>query len=180
MARPAVKARTPTSDPGSRPDRGAGLRARRPRGFTLIELLLVVALIAVVSAVATLALRDPSATRLDQETARLAALLEGARTEARALGLPVTWQPVSRDATDPTLGDFRFDGLPAADPLPTHWLAPGVAAQIVGAKALVLGPEPMIGAQRVVLSLEDRRTALATDGLGPFVQVDPDDASALR
>ena len=35
------------------------------RGFTLIELLLVVALIAIASGLATLALRDPAATRLD-------------------------------------------------------------------------------------------------------------------
>jgi general secretion pathway protein H len=53
-------------------------------GFTLIELLLVVVLIAVASAVASLSLRDPAATRLDQEAARLVALLESARTEARA------------------------------------------------------------------------------------------------
>ena len=153
--------------------------SRPTRGFTLIELLLVVALVAVVSALATLALRDPASSRLDQEAARLSALLENARAEARSLGLPVTWRPAPRDGAGATDGaDFRFDGLPASDSLPTHWLAPGVVAEVVGATALVLGPEPMIGPQRVLLRLEDQRLALATDGLGPFVLVSQADAPA--
>jgi len=143
------------------------------RGFTLIELLLVVALVAVVSALATLALRDPAANRLDQEAARLSALLESARAEARTLGLPVTWQVAARDNSDGA--DFRFDGLPTSQNLPTNWLEPGIEAQIVGATSLVLGPEPMIGAQRVVLRLGDQRLVLATDGLGPFALVAADD-----
>ena len=165
MGNPAAKAGTPTSAPGSE------------RGFTLIELLLVVALIAVVSALATLSLRDPAAARLEQEAARLSVLLESARADARGLGLVVTWRPLPPDSARTDTSDFRFDGLPAADPLPTHWLAPGVTAQVVGAPALVLGPEPIIGAQRVLLSLDNQRVALATDGLGPFLAV-ADDAGA--
>jgi general secretion pathway protein H len=141
-------------------------------------LLLVVALVAVVSAVATLALRDPAATLLDQEAARLSALLDSARSEARSLGLTVTWRPAAGDASDGA--DFRFEGLPASDPMPTRWLAPGVVAQVVGAPALVLGPEPMIGAQRVLLSLEHQRLALVTDGFGPFTIVAGDDAQTQR
>jgi general secretion pathway protein H len=38
---------------------------------------------------------------------------------------------------------------------------------------VLLGPEPLIGAQRIVLSLEDRRLTLETDGLGPFEVVNP-------
>jgi len=147
---------------------------RAARGFTLIELLLVVALIAVVSGLATLALRDPAANRLEHEAARLAALLESARTDARALGLAVTWRPLAKEAVEGD--DFRFSGLPATLGLPARWLEPGVTAQVVGAQGLVLGPEPMIGAQRVQLSLDERRIAIATDGLGPFTVV-PDDAS---
>ena len=63
-------------------------------------------------------------------------------------------------------------GVPMRTPLPTEtqrWLAEGVSAEVVGARAVALGPEPMIGAQRIVLSLEDRRLTLATDGLGAFV-----------
>ena len=145
-------------------------------GFTLIELMLVVALVAIVSALATLALRDPASSRLDQEAARLSALLENARAEARALGLPVTWRPLPREGAD--AADFRFEGLPASESMPTRWLDPDVAAEVVGASALVLGPEPIIGAQRVLLRLGDQRLALATDGLGPFVLVADADASA--
>lgn len=134
----------------------------------------MVALIAVASAVATLALRDPAASRLEQEAARLTALLESARMEARSLGLAVTWRPLPRDGANTSTGpdaDFRFAGLPPSSTLPTRWLDRDVTAEIVGAPALVLGPEPVIGAQRVTLRLDQQRLTLATDGLGPFVLV---------
>ena len=41
----------------------------RQSGFTLIELLVVITLIAIASSVVTLAMRDPAATRLEQEAA---------------------------------------------------------------------------------------------------------------
>jgi general secretion pathway protein H len=177
----------PTSAPGNerpgvcrpRPDSGLPLN-RIESGFTLIELLLVVALIAIASGLAMLALRDPAATRLEQEASRLSALLESARADARALGLAVTWRPLAKDGSGQEAADFRFDGLPIADPLPTNWLAPGVVAEVVGAPALVLGPEPMIAAQRVILRLEGQRTTLVTDGLGPFVAVADDESGAPR
>ena len=137
----------------------------RARGFTLIELLVVVALIAIASGLASLALRDPTQSRLEQEGARLAALLESARAEARASGIAVHWEPKG----DAGMGrDFTFVGLPEGAELPQRWLAEGVTADVIGARAVLLGPEPLIGAQRIVLSLEDRRLTLATDGLGPF------------
>ena len=142
--------------------------------------MLVVALIALVSALATFALRDPAATRLENEAARLSALLESARAEARALGLAVVWLPLPKDPAEPAGADFRFGGLPATAAMPTHWLAPGVEAQVIGAPALVLGPEPMIGAQRVNLRLADQRIALATDGLGPFIVVTDAPSDAPR
>ncbi|MBL0149219.1 MAG: prepilin-type N-terminal cleavage/methylation domain-containing protein [Ideonella sp.] len=154
-ARPVVKARTPTSAPGNR--RGPV----RPAGFTLVELLVVLVLIGLAAAVVSLALRDPAASRLDQEAARLGALLEAGRAEARASGLPVRFELGSQ-------GGFRFSGLPPRVELPQHWLNEGVQARIVGARALLLGPEPLIGAQRVELTLEDRRISVATDGLAPF------------
>jgi general secretion pathway protein H len=141
-------------------------RRATARGFTIIELLLVVALIAVASSVTALALRDPSVTRLEREAARLAALLEGARAESRAAGVPVLWIP-EQDG-----GGFRFVGLPRSVQLPTRWLGEGMSAEVLNtrgaAPAAVLGPEPLIGAQRIVLRLESQSLMLATDGLGPF------------
>jgi len=34
---------------------------------------------------------------------------------------------------------------------------------------VLLGPEPLIGAQTIVLHLDEQTLTLATDGLGPFV-----------
>jgi len=146
----------------------------RQSGFTLIELMIVVVLIAVASSVASLALRDPASTMLEREGARLAALLEGARGEARASGLAAYWEP--RTAS-PDVPGFRFVGLPPSDDLPSNWLETGVSAEVLGARAVVLGPEPLIGAQRIVLRLRDQRLTLATDGLGPFVVAPEADAN---
>jgi general secretion pathway protein H len=150
------------------------VKSRTP-GFTLIELMVVVALIAIASAVASLALRDPAATRLDHEGARLVALLEAARTEARAAGLSARWEP---HAAQEGVEGFRFVGLPPSIELPTKWLGSGVTAQVLGAPAVQLGPEPMIGAQRIVLHLDQESLTVATDGLGPFVVVEAQAASS--
>lgn len=139
---------------------------RPARGFTLIELMVVVAIIAIAAGVASLALRDSDAKTLDQEAARLAALLESARAQARAAGLPVRFELALAGNTDTTA--FRFLGLPPSVKLPERWLDPRTSAEIVGARALVLGPEPLIGAQRIVLRLQQRSLVLATDGLAPF------------
>jgi general secretion pathway protein H len=72
---------------------------------------------------------------------------------------------------------FRFAGLATLEGTATGWLAEGVSAEIIGVRALTLGPEPLIGPQRIVLRLGERNLALATDGLGPF---SPADAVASR
>lgn len=144
--------------------RGAG---RVPHGFTLVELLVVLVMIGVASAVIGLALRDPSATRLDQEAGRLGALLEAGRAEARASGLAVRFELDNA-------GGFRFVGLPPRIELPHQWLNDGVQAQIVGARALLLGPEPLIGPQRIELTLGERHLAVTTDGLAPFTTQEPE------
>jgi general secretion pathway protein H len=52
-----------------------------------------------------------------------------------------------------------------------NWLSADTRAQITqpaGAAVLVLGPEPLIAAQRLLLLQGDRRLSLGTDGLAPF------------
>lgn len=147
----------------------------RNGGFTLIELMVVVMLIAIASTVASLALRDPASTRLEQEAARLSALLESARAEARASGLEARWVPRSPGSEQPA--GFDFVGLPASGERATRWLHEGVSAEVVGGRFVTLGPEPMIGAQRIVLRLDDQRLDLSTDGLSPFVVVAADVAT---
>ena len=75
-------------------------------------------------------------------------------------------------ARDGDEADFRFvrqsGKLSEAMRMPTRWLDPQVRAEVVGAPGVQLGPEPMIGAQSIVLRLADQRLELATDGLGPF------------
>jgi general secretion pathway protein H len=146
---------------------------RRTAGFTLIELMVVFALIAISTAVVTLALRDGNAARLERDAERLAMLLEAARAESRTTGLPVWWVPAP--PAEPS--GFRFVGLPPAQlraaGLTVGWLDPDVRAEVIGAPQVALGPEAVIGAQRIVLRLEERRLAVDTDGLAPFTVVDP-------
>ena len=151
--------------PGRPPSPPSVTAAKRERGFTLIELMLVVAIIAIATGVVSLALRDPTAAKLEQEAVRLAALLESARAEARSSGVAARWEPLEKQADG---SDFRFVGLSAKDPFPTRFLEEGTAAQVIGARAVMLGPEPLIGEQRIVLRLDDQRLTLVTDGIGPF------------
>jgi general secretion pathway protein H len=164
-------------------------RAAVPRGFTLIELLVVLVLVAIGAGIVSLALRDPAATKLEEEGARLTALLESARTESRAAGVPVLWVPAGNLEDRPGLTStdsggpaeaFRFVGLPASLNLPGHWLEPRVTAQVVGGKALVLGPDAIVPPQRLVLSLDDRRLEIATDGLAAFAVAAAEAAGPAR
>lgn len=148
---------------GRAPCRTAGRHA----GFTLIELLVVVALIAIATATVSLSLRDPAAAQLEREAERLAALFETARAESRAAGISVQWAPV-RDSNNAAGDQFRFQGLPERIKLPSRWLGEPVAVEIAGAQVVRLGPEPLIGAQKLQLQLGSQRLVLATDGLSAF------------
>lgn len=131
------------------------------RGFTLLELLVVISIMALATAGVTLVLRDPSETQLEREAERLAALLEGARARSRAAGVPASWEPVANG--------FRFKGLGRDNPWPTQWLDVDTRAFVRA--PLLLGPEPMIPPQSVVLSQAthpERRLQISTDGLRPF------------
>ena len=129
-------------------------------GFTLLELMVVVAIIAIASAGVSLALRDGSQTRLEREALRLAALLESERAHSRASGVPVRWRA--------TEGGFSFDTL-GGESRRVTWLEPDTTGS--SANPVVLGPEPIIGAQSIVLRAPgppERSLALGTDGVRPF------------
>lgn len=142
---------------------GGTERAAAQGGFTLLELLVVISIVALATAGVGLALRDSGQTLIEREAARLAALLESARAQSRAGGLPVRWRPEA--------GGFRFEGLPpsAQAALPTRWLDAGTTVR--AATVLVLGPEPLIGPQQVLITHQahpDRTLRVATDGVRPF------------
>ena len=139
------------------------------RGFTLIELMVVIAIVAMGTALASLALRDGEGSALARDAERLSALFESARAQSRAAGVPVVWHS--------TAGGFAFERLPAsAAPMPTRWLDSQTAA--IGNAPIVLGPDPIIGAQAVVLqrvgSASPQQMRVATDGLRPFTVGQPE------
>jgi general secretion pathway protein H len=134
--------------------------------------MIVVAIIALATAGVSLALRDSDSSQLEREALRLSALLESARAQSRTSGVPVLWRN--------TGSGFEFIGVAptpgSADGLSNtrSWLSADTRAQITqpaDAAVLVLGPEPLIAAQRLVLLQGDRRLSLGTDGLAPFTVV---------
>ena len=131
------------------------------KGFTLLELLVVVALIAIVSAGVGFAMRDSAQSQLEREAQRLAALFESARAQSRTSGVAVRWRVTAQG--------FVFDGLPP-QALPSQWMNADTRVRVP--VTLLLGPEPIIENQGVVLSLAsqpDRAWQVSTNGLQPFL-----------
>jgi general secretion pathway protein H len=148
---------------------GNKLKTRTQHGFTLMELMVVVAIIAIASAGVLFSIPDASTTALERDAQRLAALLDSARAQSRASGLAVTWRPTSEG--------FAFEGIPKIKnsktgemedlvKYPTTWLSSDT--QVALASYLVLGPEPIIAQQELVLRHAARSLTLATDGIQPF------------
>jgi general secretion pathway protein H len=143
------------------------------KGFTLLELMVVIAIIAIASVGVALSMPDPARSQLNKEAVRLVALLDTARAHSRASGIAVLWQP--------TETGFAFSGLSksAAALLETesHWLNGDVRP--TSNLPLVLGPEPVIGAQAVTLVLGTHRARVASDGLRPFALTNESAADPL-
>jgi general secretion pathway protein H len=147
----------------------------RQLGFTLLELLVVLAIIALATAGVGFAMRDGAQSQLEREALRLSAILESARARSQMTGVPVRWQP--------TATGFEFSGLPPqtieGTELPKVWLNANTRASVEGnpitqttqLQGLLLGPEPIISPQSVLLfsaSQPEQRIRLATDGVRPF------------
>jgi len=151
-----------TSAAGNKPASGPAAL-----GFTLLELLVVVALIAIATAGVSLSLRDSADSALERDATRLAALLETARAQARASGLPVVWRS--------TPSGFLFEGLPPPG-LPQHWLS--ASTRSAAGLRVVLGPEPLIAPRSIPLTPTQGAAPtlwVSSDGLRPFrVQRSPE------
>ncbi len=129
-------------------------------GFTLLELLVVIVIMAVATAGVGLAMRGSSATQLEREAQRLAALFESARAQSRMSATAVSWRA--------TPSGFTFEGLTGTT-MPSTWLGNDVRAADSG--VVVLGPEPIIRPQQIRLvsmSEPERSVRVVTDGVKPF------------
>jgi general secretion pathway protein H len=135
------------------------------RGFTLLELMVVVTIIALASAGVGFAIRDTGQTMLTRDADRLAALLDAARAQSRASGVPVRWRALPEG--------FRFEGLAGGNP-PSQWLAADTIA--TPGAVLMLGPEPIIPPQEVRLASQQQPSQIlrvVTDGVRPFKVLPP-------
>jgi general secretion pathway protein H len=159
---------------------------QRQQGLTLLELLVVLAIIGFAMAGVSLSLRDNSQTQIEREAQRLVAVLEAARAQSRTSGIALIWQPTAEG----------FVIRPALSPNPAQannpmaartekWLAMETQARVSTAapstnnagpaNLVVLGPEPILTAARITLSVASANStkpatslSIGTDGLRPF------------
>ena len=129
------------------------------RGLTLLELMVVLAIVALSTALVSLSLRDNPQTQLQREADRLSAQLEATRALARSNAQPLSWQAVE--------GGYRIGARRET------WLSPDTQVTVsVGtgdaATLLWLGPEAIIQPARIRLQQAGASLILATDGLRPF------------
>jgi general secretion pathway protein H len=100
---------------------------------------------------------------VEREAMRLAALLDAGRAQSRATGSSVTWEAFVNDKNE---NSMRWQGLRHKEPLPTAWL--DAQTQVLDAKRIVLGPDPVIAAQAIQLSIGKEVRLVVSDGVSAF------------
>ncbi|WP_353140952.1 prepilin-type N-terminal cleavage/methylation domain-containing protein [Limnohabitans sp.] len=151
---------------------------QRQQGFTLLELLVVLAIIGFAMAGVSLSLRDSSQTQIEREAQRLVAVLEAARAQSRTSGIALIWQPTTEGfVIRPALAPNPAQANNPIAARTEKWLAIGTQASVSAANLVVLGPEPILTAARITLSVANTNSnsakpatslSIGTDGLRPF------------
>lgn len=150
------------ASPSTRPGTALHASAATQKGLTLLELLVVITIAALASAAVALSMRGGDEQALQREAQRLVGLLESGRAWSRSSGQVLRWTSVN--------DGFVFQGYVPAQ-AEQRWLSSGIEVHSIepaGQRALVLGPEPIIAPQAVVLRLGQQMLRLSTDGLAPF------------
>lgn len=142
--------------------RGGGLALNaRQGGFTLLELMVVVTITAMLCAGVAMALPSGDERALHRDAERLAAWLEVARAQSRSRGTLLVAQVEA--------GQARIEGALTESAAALVWQSPVVYAQPV---RVVLGPEPLIAPQQVMLRAPGVPPVLVTTaGVQPFAVV---------
>jgi general secretion pathway protein H len=96
-------------------------------------------------------------------------LLDSARAQSRASGLAVTWKPTDEGFEFKGIAKIKNTKTGELEDLvkfPKNWLSP--ETRVEPTSQLVLGPEPIIAQQELVLRHAARSLTLSTDGIRPF------------
>ena len=129
-------------------------------GFTLLELLVVLVIIGVAAGGIMLGLRDSQETTLYKQAEQIAAVMEIGRAQSRARGLAAEF------AVDEEGFMVKDPGIAIDEKKRTPWLAQGIT--VSGSLPVHLGPEPILPAQTIVISLGQHSLRVGTQGLKPF------------
>jgi general secretion pathway protein H len=130
------------------------------RGFTLLELLVVLVIIGVAAGGIMLGLRDSQETTLYKQAEQIAAAMEIGRAQSRARGL------VAELAVDEQGFMVKDPSIAIDEKKRTPWMAKGIT--VTGSLPVHLGPEPILPAQTIVISLGGYSLRVGTQGLAPF------------